>query len=472
MKPEVDTLVDKLRSTLETQSMLQAQGGLLIAGYSGGADSTAMLHALHTLQNDLRIRLHAAHLHHGIRPEADSDAEACRAFAESLNVPITIERIDVPEMAKHQKISLEEAGRQARYAFFERLASQTGACRIATAHTRDDRIETILINLLRGTGTRGLRGIPYQRGHIIRPLLDASREQTHTYCREHNLPVVFDITNLDPHQLRGRVRRELLPLMKDLSPAVEENLLRLAEIACMEEDYWEGTVQSLFRSTLLIQSNILHLDRFRELHLALQRRFLRELVMRYLPPGESLSFEMVDRMQKDIEDHQTSNWTFGKDTHIHIHPTLLSIVHKAKDVPELTYEYPCIIGNPLFIPEAEASVIVEEAPCSDKYYPASENEAWLAADAVQGKLYVRNRRTGDRLQPLGMANSRLVSDVMSDRKWDHAWRAVCPLLCDEAGILWVPGYRIADRAKIIASTKRFLFSKLIKIGLPQLKPKS
>lgn len=452
--------VQVIKTTIEEHSLLPEEGGLVIVGYSGGADSTAMLHALYRLQDTLSIRLQAAHLHHGMRPEADGDAESCRAFAESLNIPITIERVDVPALAKRQKISVEEAGRRARYTFFERLAFETEACRIATAHTRDDRIETILINLLRGTGPRGLRGIPYQRGHIIRPLLDVSREQTHAYCQSHQLPVLFDATNLDPRQLRGRVRRELLPLMKDLSPGVEAGLLRMADIINLEEEHWDRSIQGMIRSELSTESNTVYLGWLRRCHPAIQRRFLRELVMRYLPPGESPNLEIIDHMRRDIEEYRSSSWTFGKEVHIHIHPSLLAVTQESNELPQPAYEYPLFLGEPLFIPEANASILLKETPGTDEYYPASPSEAWLAAEAIQGRLHVRNRRGGDRFQPLGMSNSRLVSDIMGDKKWEKRWRSVCPLLCDDAGILWVPGYTIADRAKITASTKRFLMARL------------
>jgi len=450
------------QSTIEKHSLLPEEGGLVIVGYSGGADSTAMLHILHQLQEPLCIRLHAAHLHHGMRPDADADAQSCRAFAASLNIPITVERIDVPERAKRQKISIEEAGRQARYAFFERLASEIGACRIATAHTRDDRIETILINLLRGTGTRGLRGIPYRRGNIIRPILNVSREQTHAYCQEYRLPILFDATNLDPRQLRGRVRRELLPLMKELSPGVEGTLLRTAEIIRIEEEYWEQVIQEIMRSGVFCQPDTVHLELLRQYHPAIQRRFLREWIKRYLQPGESPDYEIIDRMRNDIHEQRTSDWTFGKETHFHIDPTLLKVVQGTKQITRQAYEYRLFADKPLFVPEANASIIVSEVPKPEGHHSISPNETWLAAEAVQGRLYVRNRRTGDRFQPLGMNSTKLISDVMADRKWDRQWRAVCPLLWDDLGILWVPGYTIADRAKITTTTKRCLLAKFSK----------
>jgi tRNA(Ile)-lysidine synthetase-like protein len=242
-------ILERVRATLRERQLLPPEGGTVIVGYSGGADSTALLHLLTRLQGAFNLRIHAAHLHHGMRPEADDDVRVCASVCAQLGVPLHVERVDVPALAQTERISLEEAGRNARYAFFERLARELNAVAVALAHTRDDQIETILINLLRGTGPRGLCGMPYKRDRIIRPLLDATRAQTHQYCAAQGLPTVFDSTNLDPHQLRRRVRMELIPLLRDLSPAFDRHLLRLADILENEESWWEyevGRVMSHF----------------------------------------------------------------------------------------------------------------------------------------------------------------------------------------------------------------------------------
>jgi len=242
-------ILERVRATLRERQLLPPEGGTVIVGYSGGADSTALLHLLTRLQSEFNLRIHAAHLHHGMRPEADDDVRVCASVCAQLGVPLHVERVDVPALAQAARISLEEAGRNARYAFFDRLATELNAVAVALAHTRDDQIETILINLLRGTGPRGLCGMPYKRDRIIRPLLDATREQTHQYCAAQGLPTVFDSTNLDPHQLRRRVRMELIPLLRDLSPAFDRHLLRLADILENEESWWDyevGRVMSHF----------------------------------------------------------------------------------------------------------------------------------------------------------------------------------------------------------------------------------
>jgi tRNA(Ile)-lysidine synthetase-like protein len=246
-------ILERVRATLRERQLLPPEGGTVIVGYSGGADSTALLHLLTRLQGAFNLRIHAAHLHHGMRPEADDDVRVCASVCAQLGVPLHVERVDVPALAQTERISLEEAGRNARYTFFERLARELNAVAVALAHTRDDQIETILINLLRGTGPRGLCGMPYQRDRIIRPLLDATREQTHQYCAAQGLPTVFDSTNLDPHQLRRRVRIELVPLLRDLSPAFDRHLLRLADILENEEAWWEYEVGRTLYSTPLLK---------------------------------------------------------------------------------------------------------------------------------------------------------------------------------------------------------------------------
>jgi tRNA(Ile)-lysidine synthetase-like protein len=246
-------ILERVRATLRERQLLPPEGGTVIVGYSGGADSTALLHLLTRLQGAFNLRIHAAHLHHGMRPEADDDVRVCASVCAQLGVPLHVERVDVPALAQAARLSLEEAGRNARYAFFDRLARELNAVAVALAHTRDDQIETILINLLRGTGPRGLCGMPYKRDRIIRPLLDATRAQTHQYCAAQGLPTVFDSTNLDPHQLRRRVRMELIPLLRDLSPAFDRHLLRLADILENEEAWWEYEVGRVLYSTPLLK---------------------------------------------------------------------------------------------------------------------------------------------------------------------------------------------------------------------------
>jgi tRNA(Ile)-lysidine synthase len=455
-------ILERVRATIHERQLLPPEGGTVIVGYSGGADSTALLHLMTRLQGEFNLRVHAAHLHHGMRLEADDDVRVCEAVCAGLGVPLHVERVDVPALAQAQRVSLEEAGRNARYAFFDRLARKLNAVAVALAHTRDDQIETILINLLRGTGPRGLCGMPYKRDHIIRPLLDATRAQTHQYCAAHGLPTVFDSTNLDPHQLRRRVRMELIPLLRDLSPAFDRHLLRLADILENEEAWWDYEVRSLLEcgsvasadAETLLQHSKVGREFFTHLHPAMQRRVLREWLRARVGALRLPPYEILEGIRRAALEGKRTSWQLSDTLRLTTDETALTLHTKPPD-PE-PYEYPVQLETPILIPQAGAWLEARLLNAPPPSLEATPDDAFLDADAVQGQLVVRNGRRGDRFQPLGMPAPKKLSDIFIDRKIPRAERWRLPLLCDAAGILWVPGYTIAARARITPDTRRVL----------------
>jgi tRNA(Ile)-lysidine synthase len=455
-------ILERVRATIHERQLLPPEGGTVIVGYSGGADSTALLHLMTRLQGEFNLRVHAAHLHHGMRLEADDDVRVCEAVCAGLGVPLHVERVDVPALAQAQRVSLEEAGRNARYAFFDRLARELNAVAVALAHTRGDQIETILINLLRGTGPRGLCGMPYKRDHIIRPLLDATRAQTHQYCAAHGLPTVFDSTNLDPHQLRRRVRMELIPLLRDLSPAFDRHLLRLADILENEEAWWDYEVRSLLEcgsvasadAETLLQHSKVGREFFTHLHPAMQRRVLREWLRARVGALRLPPYEILEGIRRAALEGKRTSWQLSDTLRLTTDEAALTLHTKPPD-PE-PYEYPVQLETPILIPQAGAWLEARLLNAPPPSLEAMPDDAFLDADAVQGQLVVRNGRRGDRFQPLGMPAPKKLSDIFIDRKIPRAERWRLPLLCDAAGILWVPGYTIAARARITPDTRRVL----------------
>jgi tRNA(Ile)-lysidine synthase len=455
-------ILERVRATIRERQLLPPEGGTVIVGYSGGADSTALLHLMTRLQGEFNLRIHAAHLHHGMRPEADDDVRVCAAVCAQLGVPLHVERVDVPALAQAQRVSLEEAGRNARYAFFDRLARELNAVAVALAHTRDDQIETILINLLRGTGPRGLCGMPYKRDHIIRPLLDATRAQTHQYCAAHGLPTIFDSTNLDPHQLRRRVRMELIPLLRDLSPAFDRHLLRLADILENEEAWWDYEVRSLLEcgsvasadAETLLQHSKVGREFFTHLHPAMQRRVLREWLRARVGALRLPPYEILEGIRRAALEGKRTSWQLSDTLRLTTDEAALTLHTKPPD-PE-PYEYPVQLETPILIPQAGAWLEVRLLNAPPPSLDVTPDDAYLDADAVQGQLIVRNGRKGDRFQPLGMPAPKKLSDIFIDRKIPRAERWRLPLLCDAAGILWVPGYTIATRARVTPDTRRVL----------------
>ena len=258
------------------QHNLILSGEIVVVGVSGGADSVCLLHILARWQGRLDIKLHIAHLNHQLRGvESEADAKYVASLAGKLDIPITIGKRDVAAYKAERNCSTEEAARELRYDFLAKVADDIGANRVAIGHTRDDQVETILMHILRGTGTSGLRGLePYSPfpfrhsdlpfGHsdfpschsepkaknrtlvVIRPLLNVTREETLNYCQKHQLKPRIDSSNLSLSFFRNRFRLELLPLLREYNPGVDQALLRLAEIAGSDTSYLEQQVFQLW----------------------------------------------------------------------------------------------------------------------------------------------------------------------------------------------------------------------------------
>ena len=230
------------------QYSLFTQGDRIAVGVSGGADSVALLRFLAVLREEYRWELIVCHIHHGLRgAEADRDEQFVRELAGQLGLPYAVRHIDAAALALENHLSVEEAGRDARYAFFAETAGEGG--RIATAHTLDDTIETVLMNLIRGTGLHGLCGIPRIRGNIVRPLLDVTRAEVEEYLALLGQPYCTDSTNLSDNYTRNRVRHDILPRLRELNPnftgAMARMLPQLAAQWALTEQLAESAAQQL-----------------------------------------------------------------------------------------------------------------------------------------------------------------------------------------------------------------------------------
>ena len=226
-----------LTGWMEQWNMFPPPGGTILCAVSGGRDSMCLLHYLWALSAQRDFSVAAAHLDHGMRPTATRDEAFVADFCREREIPFHVEHARVYEQAEAWGVSVEEAGRRARYEFLERTARQIGAERIATAHHRDDQAETVLLHLLRGTGTEGLAGIPPVRGKLIRPLLDTPRSEIEAYLSHHGLSYVEDETNEDLRYARNRLRREIWPALEQLHGGARENVARAAAIVRQENAY-------------------------------------------------------------------------------------------------------------------------------------------------------------------------------------------------------------------------------------------
>ena len=225
--------------------MLPPPGGTILCAVSGGRDSVCLLHYLHHLGQTHGFTVAAAHLNHLMRPTAQLDEDFVRALCASLDVPFHTEKADVYALCDTWGLTVEETGRRARYDFLRRTADALGADFIATAHHRDDQAETVLLQLLRGTGPQGLTGIPPVRDGIIRPLLDTPRAAIDDYIAQNRLPYVTDETNLDTHYARNRLRLDIMPQLLAINPAAAAHIARTADILRAENDLLDSQAAAL-----------------------------------------------------------------------------------------------------------------------------------------------------------------------------------------------------------------------------------
>ncbi len=448
---------------------------LLLVAVSGGPDSVCLLHILVKLQDKLAIKLHLAHLNHQLRgADAEADAHYVAELAHRLGIPATIEKRDVKPYRAQHRLSLEEAAREVRYSFLAETARDIGASRVAVGHTIDDHVETILMHLVRGTGTRGMRGLQpcsewQSQGSsltVIRPLLSTSRDETASYCERYQLMPRLDTSNLSLSPLRNRIRHQLLPLMQSYNPQVTEALLRMARIVSDDLDFIDKEGARLWEQIAREQENTVVLDKERLLRLppALQRQMLR------------LAIEKLSGTLKDIEARHVElliaaltkpagrriSLPYGLSFSIEYDRYLLGPDPAAlSPFPLLDGEFALKIPGKTRLPgwQVEATVVGREQ-FTEKH---GNLTAYFDRDKVGNKLTVRPRQPGDRFQPLGMSQPKKLGEFMIDAKIPQTWRERVPVVCSPSQIVWVVGWRINDRVKVTGATKEALRLKMVTV---------
>lgn len=444
------------------------EGGKLVVAVSGGPDSVCLLHILFGLCDKAGITLHVAHLNHELRgDESAADAEYVAELARRMGLPATVEQRDAKAYQKSRRLSPEEAAREVRYNFLSEVAETVGAQAVAVGHTLDDHIETILMHLVRGSGTRGLRGLqPSSTWHsgkaaltVIRPLLAASREESAAYCRRYRLKPRLDTSNLSLSPLRNRIRQQLVPLLQSYNPQVTEALLRTGRIAADDLAALEEAAFKLGGNIITEQPGTVILDkeRFIKLPPALQHHLLRASVEKLLGNLMDIESRHIDEIMASLHKPagkvitlpdgliftiEYDRYLLGSD------PAALS------PFPNIEKEYKLQIPGTTALPgwRVVAEIIGREQIPKE----ADDYTACFDLDQTGDKLTIRPRRPGDRFQPLGMAQPKKLNEFMIDRKIPQAWRPRVPIVCSPEQIVWVVGWRIDERAKVTEGTRQVL----------------
>lgn len=269
---------EQVLKTITKNNLIQS-GDKLVLAVSGGPDSIFMLDILNKIKEKIQFEIVVAHVNHMIREEANSDEEYVRKICEKKEIEFYSKRIDVIKYANNKKIGTEEAGRKVRYEFFEEILEKTNSNKIALAHNKNDKVETIIMNLLRGTGTLGLKGIePIRDNKYIRPIIEINRNQIEKYCEENNLQPRIDKTNFENIYTRNKIRNVVIPYIeKEFNPNIIEGISRLSEIATEEDDYLNSLTTEKYKELLLEEKSneiILNLKIFNNQHRVIKKRII------------------------------------------------------------------------------------------------------------------------------------------------------------------------------------------------------
>lgn len=291
-------LKQKVLETIKKYELIK-NGDNIVIGVSGGPDSMALLNLLISLRTQINFNIIVAHINHGIREEADEETEYVRKFCKQNNIECCIKKEKVEELAKKEKVGTEEAGRNLRYSFFDEVAKENNGNKIATAHNANDNAETVLMNIIRGTGTSGLKGIEAKRNNrFIRPLIECSRNEIEQYCEENKLNPRYDKTNNENIYTRNKIRNELIPFIeKEFNPSIISSLNRLSEVAYEENIFIENEVKKIYNE-ILIEENVdnkstilLNLKEFNKNELVIKNRLVLYTINRLM--GSSKNIEKI-----------------------------------------------------------------------------------------------------------------------------------------------------------------------------------
>ena len=478
----------------------------VVVAVSGGVDSLALLYGLHALRSQLNCRLHVAHLNHCLRSDADADADFVRQHAAHLELPCTIQRVEVPLLIKQWKLSVEAGARRARYQFYEDLCTQIGATKVALGHHQDDTAETVLMNLIRGTGSTGLKGIapvrdlrffgaackPKLAVKTIRPLSSFTRQQIEVFLTSKGLVPRHDSTNADTHYFRNRIRHELIPTLEsDYNPNIKVGLSRTAEVLGAESEYLDTVAREMLetcrvrdpdkvKALTALENVVLDRAKFRQFHIAVQRRMLRQSFFEMLGNTDDLYFTHCEAMLNLIEGDAPNavlvlpNGLRFRRAYQHLIFEVNVDSRSPHPVETESFAYPLAVPGKVFITALNTEVTTElgDIQCHEMLtLPDGRFEAIFDYEKLRRAfadlsskafpLTVRNRRHGDRFQPYGMQGTKKIKDFLIDAKVPRYERDSIPMLVCGDEILWIVGYTTSETFKIQPGTRQFLYLRYV-----------
>ncbi len=439
------------------------EGDTVIVGVSGGVDSVVLLHVLMAIRDEYDLSLIVAHVDHGIRgEESRREADFVRDLAQGLDLRFETVVTDVPALAREKRMSVQEAAREARYAFYEEVRKKNNGQKVAMGQTADDQAETILMRVIRGAGLRGLKGIPPFRGEgFIRPLIETSREEVEKYADKEGLSFITDSSNIKDIYLRNKVRHDLIPhLEREYNPNIRVGLTRMASILSREDDYLDREAEEAMAGLIKGTDDelSLHIPSLRAFHEAIWFRVLQKMLATVLG-GDLRRIKTVhlDALFR-LLSHQAPNKVLCLPQGIYAEKHYAELfIRRGKPPVVFPFEYLLDVPGVTLL-EGLGKKLVTRIERVNRGTPVERDSkvAYLDDDKVVRPLTLRSFEEGDLFIPLGMKGRKKLKDFFIDSKVPKALRPHIPLLVSGGSIVWVVGYRINESFKLREESKRAL----------------
>lgn len=456
----------RIKEYMDTHHMAGSGDGIL-AAVSGGADSVCLLLVLKELEEELGIRLAAFHLNHGLRgDEADRDEQFVRELCARMDIPLKVVHELVGSYAKEHGLSEEEAGRLLRYRHLEEAAAEFGCGKIATAHHKNDQAETVLFNLFRGSGLKGLGGIRPMRGAIVRPLLAVTREEIETYLYKKKADWCEDSTNRDNVYERNKVRNVLLPWVTEhINEQAVSHVVKTAEFAAQADAYFMDQVEKLRKEWQIFRNEedkatsvAIGARAFDEQHPILKPYLLRAMIRELIHTEKDISSRHLEAIcaLTGPGGGTMADLPYGLVA-VRSYDTLEIRDRALCERPEDRMTPMALIPGETLILERNGTVFESQIFEWKKELEIPKNECtkWFDYDKIKAILFVRTRESGDFFE-IGGGKRKLLKRFFIDEKIPEAERDNCMLLADGDHIVWIIGHRISEAYKLTDSTRTVL----------------
>jgi len=446
-------ILERVKKTIQEYKLLERKDRILIA-YSGGVDSTGLLNLLFELREEWSFELFLGHFNHKLRRTADEDEGFVRCMAQKYSLPLFVGSKDVRSYARKNKLNIEEAGRKLRYDFLKKTALKIGKAKIATGHTMTDQAETFLMRLMRGSGLRGLSGIfPLVEGIVVRPLIQIERPDIETYLMEAGIEFRIDESNLDRRFLRNRIRIDLIPYIKqNFEPEIVCSLGRIASIIRDEDSFLEKIAQEKAKRAISKKNNRISLEvkPLSSLPRAMARRVVRDFISELRGNLREISFEDVESV---LCLREGKEFPLRKD-HV-LRREQGQIFLKNKIPPKIRYEYRWEGKGTLEIKELKLKFERKRIK-RGKSLPNDfddQTRAFLDLGKLKFPILVRNRKEGDRYQPLGAPGQKKLKEIMRAKGIPLSERERRPVFLSGDEIIWILGLPVSDKFKVEEGTR-------------------